>query len=331
MSSSSIHFLNRPLGLWAILFFLAIPLLRSAEEVIELSPEEVDRILDSIFIRQREIRRIQATILTEKSGGVFQKSRSLGMIKADGGGRFWFLDRGDPEENLSEEETSLILLDGVYLWELFPKDDPDAPREAERRPWKQAAAEGKNFDLTALFVGHTVRTVQELRDEFEIEGALCPEESSYRFVLRRKSSSSEKEGLPSSDSVAEGNEGKKNKESIKEKIVTVWIRPEEAIPWKARSESVTTVWTVGAEGKQKKTKREMTEWTLWDVQTNLSGLPPFPIDTFLFPYVEGMKVINEKGDSIPPDILQNDLAALRARWETEARSSSEKEMVDPQN
>ncbi len=258
-----------------------------------LSVPEQKKALDDIFSKQMKIRWLEAMVFTKKSGGMLKgESESYGMLKAEVPNLIWFEDRGDPKEKLSSDMSSVMLLDGQFLWELFPKID-DEPREAERRPWAIAAEEGRGLSLASLLLGRDVHTADELYEEFDVKGGFSGEgaEATYHFILNQKN---------------------QDDENSKKRMLEIWVRPGASLPWKVRSTKRVRVVTPGA--KPGNDYRESVEERILEqVKTDQEGLARFPVETFVFPLSPDMLVLDPNGDEIDHGKLKKDLVDIRKR------------------
>ena len=264
-----------------------------------MTSAEVDKAFDRVFQTQKKLERMQARVVTEKVGGIFKKAKANeAFVYAQMPDKLYYVDKGNQGENVSPEEYSMILIDGVFLWDIKPADGKGV-REAEQIDMKSAG--NKDINIAALLIGADVASGKELRDYYDISGKFekfADGSKSYHFTLK----------------TIAGKEKKKRKE-----IVDMWITPGGVIPWKI--ESVRLVPKVNPLNPQAPATMKKTASVKYitDLQTNLSkqALPAFKPDTFYFGRImrenPGMKVVDGKGNVIAKEVLQTELAGILKR------------------
>ena len=268
-----------------------------AEKV--LSPEEVDAAFDQVFKIQQKIVRMQAKVVTEKMGGIFKKSKANeAYVYAQMPDKLLFIDKGDIGSNISKKQQAIILIDGVFLWDIKPADESGV-REAEQIDMKSAG--NKDINIAAILIGADVASGKQLRDYYDIEGKLEKFDDgskSYHFVLK----------------TIKGKERKKRKE-----IVDMWIEVGGAIPWKIKTVRMVPKVNPLNPNAPGKTKKTTSIKYILDLETNISSvsLKPFSPSLFYFGRIlkenPGMKVLDSKGLQIGKKELQKDLDAVSKR------------------
>ncbi len=261
----------------------------------DLTPVEVDQAFDQIFSTQKRIERMQAKVITEKSGGIFKKSKGTeAMVYAQMPDKLLFVDKGRIGDNTKEDEYAIILIDGIFLWDVKSADG-SGMREAEQIDMKQAGS--KDINIAALLIGADVATGRELRDYYDIAGRLeefVDGSRSYHFLLKAISG--------------------KGKE--RDEVVDMWIEVGGVIPWKIKTQKqVKKVNPLNPNAPAKTKKTASTKYIL-DLQTNISKppLPAFAKDQFFFGRImeqnPRLKVLDGKGEAIPPEVLKKELAGV---------------------
>jgi hypothetical protein len=284
----------------AFLFSLAFSL--SAQEAAEkpLSDADAYKAIDDILLRAKQIVRVQAELKTSKTGILKDGKISVAYetVKYEAPDRIWWQNRGETEGKAKGEDCSLVLMADGFFWEIEPQFGAD-PRKATRRKAKVLAKEGKTVNLAAFLIGSDVQSSKEIRDKFDLTAASENEgtdAASYRFFLKPK-----EEGP----------------------TVELWIRPGEALPWKVKTIEKKKVVTVGAPADAPpkfKMHEEVRE--LRDVKTNLTGLAPFPTETFLFPYEKGMEVTDEDAaQALSAEAIRKANDELKAKIEAERKDA----------
>ncbi len=264
-----------------------------------LSPAEVDAAFDKVFKVQQKIERMQAKVITEKVGGIFKKSKANdAYVFAQMPDKLLFIDKGDIGSNTSEKQQAIILIDGVFLWDIKPADESGV-REAEQIDMKSAG--NKDVNIAAILIGADVASGKQLRDYYDIDGKLETFDDgsvSYHFILK----------------TIEGREIKKRKE-----IVDMWIEVGGAIPWKIKNiRMVPKVNPLNPNAPAKMKKTTSIKY-ITDLETNISKKPlkPFSKSLFFFGRIlkenPGMKVLDSKGLQIDKNELQKDLNAVSKR------------------
>ena len=268
-----------------------------AEKV--LSPGEVDAAFDQVFKIQQKIVRMQAKVITEKMGGIFKKSKANeAYVYAQMPDKLLFIDKGDIGSNISKKQQAIILIDGVFLWDIKPADESGV-REAEQIDMKSAG--NKDINIAAILIGADVASGKQLRDYYDIEGKLEKFDDgskSYHFILK----------------TIKGKERKKRKE-----IVDMWIEVGGAIPWKIKTVRMVPKVNPLNPNAPGKTKKTTSIKYILDLETNISSvsLKPFSSSLFYFGRIlkenPGMKVLDSKGLQIGKKELQKDLDAVSKR------------------
>ena len=264
-----------------------------------MTPAEVDKAFDRVFQIQKRLERMQAKVTTEKVGGIFKKSKANeAFVYAQMPDKLYYVDKGNSGENVPPAQYSMILIDGIFLWDIKPMDS-NGVREAEQIDMKSAG--NKDINIAAILIGADVATGKELRDYYDISGKMEKFDDgskSYHFTLK----------------TIAGKERKKRKE-----IVDMWISPGGVIPWKISSvRMVPKVNPLNPDAPAKIKKTTSVKY-ITDLRTNLSKkpLPVFKSDTFYFGRImqenPGMKVVDAKGNIIEKKVLQRELAGVYKR------------------
>ncbi len=295
-------------ALLTALLCLGMPVLRAAEETAAGAPvssqplndEQIDQTFDQIFAQQQKITRMQAKVVTIKKGGSgpFKRdSSTVGYAYAKMPNCLLFIDRGEVSANLPENQSSIILIDGTYLWDLKPGDDEGA-MEAERMLMKNAG--DRDINIAALLIGADVATGKQLREFYLLSGELedyGAEGKSYHFGLKT---------IPG-----------KEKKNVTEDV-EVWIRVGGVIPWKIKTIRLTKVIDVLGTGGATTKSSESTK-IISELQTNLSNPPlqEYPAERFYFGELmkkfPKIKVVDGKGVVIDNAQLQQDLQNVYSR------------------
>ncbi len=265
----------------------------------DLSAQEVDAAFDQVFKIQKKLERMQAKVITEKAGGIFKKSKANeAYVYAQMPDKLLFIDKGNEGENVPPAQYAIILIDGVFLWDIKPADSKGV-REAERIDMNSAGS--RDINIAALLIGADVATGKQLRDYYDISGKLekfSDGTKSYHFVLDTIDS--------------------KHKSKRKE-LVDMWIEVGGVIPWKIKTVRMVSKVNPLNPSAPAKTSKAVSVKYITDLQTNLSKSPlqKFASDTFYFGRLmqenPGIKVIDGKGFEIKKEELQKDLAAVRKR------------------
>lgn len=270
-----------------------------SRQTTALSHAETDAVLDKIFALQKKLTHLQTKVISRKTGGIFagRAIATLGYAYAQMPDLLLFVDRGEVEKPLPENQASYILIDGMYLWDMKNSDTPDV-YEAERIDLKNAGE--RDLNIASLLIGAEVNNSSELRQIYEVAGEVetaATGVKSYHFRFKT---------LPD-----------KSKDEREEES-ELWIKDGEIIPWRLRVTTKTKKTDVFDEGKVTY-KTTVSEKEFSDTQTNFSQppLPPFAvaerfyIGTLLNKH-RGTKV-SERGQIIPNQQLTNDLKNILSR------------------
>ncbi len=265
-----------------------------------LTEEQTDALLDDILARARTITRVQADMILRKQGGVFQTDQvAYETLKLEAPHYLWLQNRGASEKRLPADQCALLILDGTYAWELERPWEGETTRRAERRKLELkdggASPTGVAGVLSQVILGgEDVRTAGEMRERFAI-------------VARLQETGGPKGGPTHYFRL-------KPKED--DKVIELWVRPGRTLPWRVRTEEHTRVaGPAAALPNAPKFRTRSEERLLRNVETNLTGLEPFPVETFLFPLADTIRVEDADNElkAVEPARLRRDLAAVRKR------------------
>lgn len=267
-----------------------------AASIKKLTDEQIDAAFDDIFAKQKKLTRIKAKVVTEKKGGgVFKKSvKTWGIARAQMPDRLLFTDMGKVNAKENKGNEAIILIDGVYLWDIKPVGD-NGVREVERININRAG--NRDINIAALLVEGNALSTEELRKLYNVQGVLETYPSgkkSYHFTLKT---------IP-------GKEIKKRSQET-----DVWTIPGEVIPWKIKS--IRKIPIVSPFGKPT-TKFKTTESTKWisELESNLSkpALTKYPSSVFYIGEIikknPGIIIKDSKGNKISGPELKADLKAV---------------------
>lgn len=231
-----------------------------------LPDAEVDAFLNDVFEKSRKLTDISATLTESKSGGIFRTTtHSTGSLKVHLPRSFRLEMHGDAEE--PETVTQLVIGDGTYIWQLFA----DFPDEVERYLLKSFAGDGQNFDMASIFLGAEVKSAEEVRQEFTLRG--------FRVT-----------GAPHIIQIVMV--PKKGKLAQNTQSITMRFSQGAIIPEYVRTESA----------PQAGRKPLIQERVITNIETNLTGLKPFSLQTFAFPLTNDMTVIEKANDGSDKEI-----------------------------
>lgn len=261
----------------------------------KLSDQDAQTFLDAIFARQRKLTYGQADIVTIKKSGIFKREKKIyGHLKFAEPAYILFLERGKSAKPLPANKCLFRLLDGDYLWEMYPEYEGEE-REATRRSFKSAKKNGQGVDIASYFVGMKVDSAAELYERFNVLVQKFPADSSplaYLVTLTDKK---------------------------KGDVYCLSFAARAAIPYK-----VVQKWTLVNSATGKKKEKKLTR-ELSNIQTNQTGLKPFPIDTFIFPLKPGIKVLQMPDNTeISPAKLKAELAKQREKFRARAAATKDK-------
>ncbi len=278
----------------AIAAFSLLRLAPAGEEIgRRLSDAEADAAMDEIFTRARAITRIEAALRTEKTGIKKEGKTTVAheKIKYEAPDRVWWLSQGESEGEAKWEDCALLLMAGGAIWDIQPRFEGE-PRRIERRRSTLVAKEGQSLNLAAFLIGSDIASAKEVRDRFEVAAVLEDEgaaAASYHFTLKPK-----QEGA----------------------VLDLWFRVGQALPWRVKStERRKLVLPGGGEGRYKIVEEVR---DLVDVRTNLDGLPPFSVETFLVPLEKDCEIVDaENQRALAAEEVAAEMKALRAKIESE--------------
>lgn len=270
------------------LFCLGFGVVTAAETAgIVLSDEDTDKTLEDIFKRAKDVTRVEALMVTTIKGSKLFKreTKQYEDIRFAMPPRVWKLGREESEKPIPEKDCNLVVYDGTYLWELQPDFGDDMPREASRRKInKDSKAVSGDAGVAVFLLRTDVASTKELREEFE--SIRCVKsKTDYHFTLVGKN---------------------------KKITIDLWIKIDGVIPWKVQTKQLKKVIKIGKKDDKPKYKESIETRELRNVKTNLDGLKPFPVDTFVFPYKKGMVVLGEGNEELKAGQIQEDLKKVRA-------------------
>jgi hypothetical protein len=263
-----------------------------------LAPAQVDRALDELFVRQKQLTHLQVQVLSRKEGGVFAgaTASSYGMAYAQLPDLLYFIDYGANGESTPENQRAYVLIDGSYLWDMKNGETPGV-FEAERIEMKNAGE--RDLSITALLIGAEVSNARELRQVYEVSGTLDDfgaAGKSYHFRFKT---------LPGKDAAA------------KDETTELWVKVGDVIPW--RLKTTATVKKTDIFSGEVQLKNTVSEKEFSHAQTNLSQPPLAPFNVTQTFYIGSLlakfrdtKVI-ANGGVLPHAQLINDLKILYSR------------------
>ena len=294
--------LRKVIYIWLLVLTFICSTAYSAEKKLidkkDLSAAQVDKAFDIIFEKQKQLTRLKAKVITEKKGGIFKSSKATwAYAYAQMPDKLLFVDRGEVGKNLPQSQSAIILIDGTFLWDVKPADSSGV-REAEQIDMNNAG--GRDINIAALLIGADVASGKELREYYDIAGALekfADGSISYHFTLK----------------TAPGKEKRKRKE-----IVDLWIEQGSVIPWKIASIRMTPKVNPLNPNAPTKMKKSTSVKYITELETNLSKKPlnKYPPERFFFGTImqenPGIVVLDSKGIKVDKSELERDLKISRA-------------------
>ncbi|MBN1256687.1 MAG: outer membrane lipoprotein carrier protein LolA [Planctomycetes bacterium] len=255
-----------------------------------LSDEEIDSYLTATFKRHENLKWFSAFMTQTKSGGIFKRPVvQSGELKVE-----------LPDHMLLDmsEDGVMIVADGKYFW-IYDTDLDEVERyKAERWNTKgQAKAEAKNLDMAALLLGADVKTVEEMREFYNITATF--NNGIVNYVL-----------FPLKGEPAE-----------RYSKIEISLADDALLPLR-------TVMT--AKPKAGDTQPPaVVEYLLTAFGSNLSGLPPFEKTAFIFPLTEDIEVHDMDPDGgetiVPYETVKKELAEQAAACEENEPDNSVQE------
>jgi hypothetical protein len=280
-----------------LLFLISLPGAGEAAARV-LSPRETDAAIDSVFNSAQGVTRMEAELVTRKSGGLIKDSQvSYEFLRLETPARMVLINRGASQARIPIDQSTLIIVDGRNIWEVEARRDGARQRQASRRPFRpdvgRGQAQGLAVFIGLFLMGRDVTSASGLREDFDI---VCSEEplqgnrgATFHFTLTPK----------------RGGE-----------TLELWILPGQALPWRVRSfEKKEIKFPPPRPGESPRFKLEETIREIREIRTNLNGLPPFPPETFLLPFAGDMSIRDERENRIM------DAAEIRRELEEVRRSN----------
>lgn len=245
----------------------------------ELSPQETDRAINAVFNGAQGVVRMEADLLTQKSGGMMRSGQNQVIhefLRLEAPTRMVLQNRGASEARLPVEQTTLIIVDGRNIWEVEAKRQGARERAVSRRSFRPnleaTQAQGLAVFIGLFLMGKDVTSATGLREDFDIRCFDEPipnrRETTLHFVLTPR----------------RGGE-----------TLELWVLPGQTLPWKVRNfERKEIKFPPPKPGEQPRFRLEETTRVLRNVKTNLTGLPPFTAETFLLPLASDMVFRDEQ-------------------------------------
>ncbi len=269
----------------------------------ELSQQETDRAIDSVFAGAQGVVRMEADLVTQKTGGMVKGSQnSYEFLRLEAPSRMILMNRGQSEGRIPPEQMTLIIVDGRNIWEVEAKAPNARERNVSRRSFRPnvagTQAQGLAVFIGLFLMGRDVTSASGIREDFNIacfdEPIPNRRETTLHFTLTPK----------------RGGE-----------TLELWMLPGQVLPWKVRSfERKEIKFPPPKPGEPPKFKLEETVRVLRNVKTNLNGLPPFSAETFLMPLAPDMVVRDEQTNQrMTPDQVRQELEEVRREYQAEAR------------
>ncbi|MDR1535918.1 MAG: hypothetical protein LBU64_12635, partial [Planctomycetota bacterium] len=252
----------------------------------------------AIFNGAQSVSRLEAELITRKSGGMIKDSQiSHEFLRLETPARMLLINRGASRERIPLEQSTLILVDGRNIWEVEARRRGAGQRQVNRRAFRPGVGQDRSQGL-AVFIGlflmgRDVTTAAGIRDDFDI---ICYEEAlpanrgvTLHFILTPK----------------RGGE-----------TLELWMLPGQVLPWRVRSfERKEIKFPPPRPGEPPRFKLEETVREIRDVRTNNNGLPPFTAETFLLP-LAGDMVVRDETENRPMDFgeVRRELEAVRREY-----------------
>ena len=246
-----------------------------------LSPRDADAAINAIFNRAQGVTRLEAGLVTRKSGGMIKGTEtSHEFLRLETPARMFLQNKGREQGRLPLERSTLIVVDGRNIWEAEARREGGGRRQVGRRSFRPDPARGQGQGL-AVFIGlflmgREVSSAGGLREDFSIdayeEPLSDPPGAALHFVLTPR----------------RGGE-----------TLELWTVPGQVLPWRVRSfERKEIKFPPPRPGEPPRYKLEETIREIRNVRTNQNGLRPFTADTFLLPFAEDMTVRDEQSNRI---------------------------------
>lgn len=286
-------------GMLAFCFTLLLPVMAAAAEIQgrELSPQDTDRAINAVFNGAMGVVRMEADIITQKTGGMIKGSQtSYEFLRLEAPTRMALFNRGDSRERTPMEQNTIILVDGRNIWEVEARQ-ANRGRSVSRRAFRPnldgSQAQGLAVFIGLFLMGRDVTSASGLREDFDVRCFEEPipnrPETTLHFVLTPR----------------RGGE-----------TLELWMLPGQALPWKVRSlERKEIKFPPPKPGEPPRFKIEETTRVLQNVRTNLNGLPPFTAETFLLPLARDMNVRDEQTNQpMTPNQVRAELEEVRREY-----------------
>ena len=265
----------------------------------ELSPQETDQAINVVFDGAQGVVRMEADIVTRKSGGMIRDSQtSYEFLRLDAPARMMLQNRGTSEGRIPLEQSTLIIVDGRNIWEVEARQQGSRERQVSRRSFRPNV-EGRQAQGLAVFIGlflmgREVVSAGGIREDFDIRCFDEPipnrRERTLHFIL-----------IP-----------KRGGETLE-----LWMLPGQVLPWMVRSfERKEIKFPPPKPGESPRYRLEETVREIRNIRTNLNGLPPFPQDAFILPFAQDMVVRDEQTNRLmSPDQVRRELDEVRREFQ----------------
>ncbi|MDR3077403.1 MAG: hypothetical protein LBV15_01410 [Planctomycetota bacterium] len=284
--------------LFSALLFALAPAALGGTPGRRLSPQESDAAINSIFNGAQGVTRLEADLVTRKSGGMIKGTQtSYEFLRLETPARMFLQNKGQEQGRLPLERSTLIIADGRNIWEVEARREGAGQRQTGRRSFRPDPARGQGQGL-AVFIGlflmgREVSSAGGLREDFAIdayeEPLSGPPGSTLHFVLAPR----------------RGGE-----------TLELWTIPGQVLPWRVRSfERKEIKFPPPRPGEPPRYKLEETIREIRNVRTNQNGLPPFTAETFLLPLAGDMVVRDEQSNRImTPEEVLRELEEVRREY-----------------
>ncbi|MDR2391108.1 MAG: hypothetical protein LBE84_05465 [Planctomycetota bacterium] len=262
------------------LFLISLPATGETADRV-LSPRETDAAIDSVFNTAQGVTRMEAELVTRKSGGMIKGSQiSYEFLRLETPARMVLINRGASQARIPIDQSTLIIVDGRNIWDVEARRDGVRHRQVSRRPFRpdlgRGQAQGLAIFIGLFLIGRDVTSASGIREDF---GIVCVEEplqgsqrTTLHFTLTPK----------------RGGE-----------TLELWILPGQTLPWRVRSfERKEIKFPPPRPGELPRFKVEETLREIREVRTNLNGLPPFAPETFLLPLANDMIIRDERENRV---------------------------------
>ncbi|MCD8141125.1 MAG: hypothetical protein LUE17_15380 [Planctomycetaceae bacterium] len=265
----------------------------------QLSPQETDQAIDGVFSGAMGVVRMEADIITQKTGGMQRGSQTTyEFLRLAAPTRMLLVNRGTSRDPVALEDSDIIIVDGRNIWEVEGRrggDSRSVSRRAFRPNLQGVQAQGLAVFIGLFLMGRDVTSATGLREDFDIVAYDEPipnrRETTLHFVLTPK----------------RGGE-----------TLELWMLPGQVLPWKVRSfERKEIKFPPPKPGESPRFRVEETTRVLRNVKTNLSGLPPFTAETFLLPLAGDMVIRDEQtNERMSLEAVQAELREVRREYES---------------